>query len=75
MWTGTVHGLVGELGVGTVTASALKLALGLTARIAGLGVMNLTGAGLFWASGAARRDADRPVTDPEDRRVLVDQTA
>src|SRR5690606_18252000 len=31
MWTGTVHGLTGELGVGTVTASALKLALGLVA--------------------------------------------
>src|SRR5690606_21402438 len=47
IWTGTVHGLVGELGVGTVTASALKLALGLTALIAGLGVINiLTGAGL-----------------------------
>lgn len=62
--------------MGTVTASALKLALGLTALIAGLGVINiLTGAGLFWAAGAARRDADRPVTDPEDRRVLVDQTA
>ena len=54
IWTGTVHGLVGELGVGTVTASALKLALGMTALLAGLGaIFLLTGAGLFWTAGAA----------------------
>ncbi|HSP59421.1 MAG TPA: hypothetical protein VLO09_00020 [Ornithinimicrobium sp.] len=76
IWTGTVHGLVGELGVGTVTASALKLALGMTALIAGLGVINLlTGAGLFWAAGARRDAVDQPVVDADDRRVLVDQNA
>ena len=55
VWTGTVHGLVGELGVGTVTASALKLALGMVALLAGLGAINLLlGAGLVWTSGAGR---------------------
>ncbi|WP_134773525.1 hypothetical protein [Ornithinimicrobium flavum] len=72
IWTGTVHGLVGELGVGTVTASALKLALGLTALIAGLGVINLlTGAGLYWAAGP-RRTAElppAPVEQPELERI------
>ena len=72
IWTGTVHGLVGELGVGTVTASALKLALGLTALIAGLGVINLlTGAGLYWAAGP-RKQADlppAPAEQPELERI------
>lgn len=72
VWTGTVHGLVGELGVGTVTASALKLALGLTALIAGLGVINLlTGAGLYWAAGP-RKTAElppAPVEQPELERI------
>jgi hypothetical protein len=55
IWTGTVHGLVGELGVGTVTASALKIALGIVALLAGLGAVNLLlGAGLVWAAGASR---------------------
>jgi hypothetical protein len=46
-WTGTAHGLVGELGVGTVTHSALQLGLGVAAILAALGgVLILTGAGL-----------------------------
>jgi hypothetical protein len=49
-WTGTVHGLVGELGVGTVTHTMLQLALGFAALFAGLGlVFILTGSGLIWA--------------------------
>jgi hypothetical protein len=50
-WTGTVHGLVGELGVGTVTHSTLQMGLGLAGLLAGLGlVLIVTGAGLVWAS-------------------------
>jgi len=49
-WTGTAHGLIAELGVGTVTASALTLGLGLAALFAGVGAtFLLTGAGLVWA--------------------------
>jgi hypothetical protein len=49
-WTGTVHGLVGELGVGTVTHTMLQMALGFAALFAGLGlVFILTGVGLIWA--------------------------
>ncbi len=49
-WSGTAHGLFGELGVGTVTASALQLALGLAAILAGLGAtFILAGGGLIWA--------------------------
>lgn len=50
-WSGTAHGLVGELGVGTVTHSTLQLGLGVAALLAGLGALFLvTGAGLVWAS-------------------------
>jgi hypothetical protein len=71
IWTGTVHGLVGELGVGTVTASALKLALGLVALLAGLGAINLlTGAGLFWAAGTRREVTPvTPAEQPELERI------
>jgi hypothetical protein len=50
-WTGTAHGLFAELGVGTVTHSALKMGLALAGLFAGVGATAiLTGAGLVWAS-------------------------
>jgi hypothetical protein len=59
-WTGVAHALIGELGVGTVTASALQMGLGMAALFAGLGfTFVLTGLGLVWA------------TRPERQRVPV----
>ena len=53
-WTGTAHGLIGELGVGTVTASTLQLGLGVAGLIAGIGAtLVLLGAGLVWAGRGA----------------------
>lgn len=50
-WSGTVHGLVGELGVGTVTHSTLQMGLALSGLMAGLGLTFLmAGAGLVWAT-------------------------
>jgi len=50
-WTGTAHGLVAELGVGTVTASTLKMGLALAGLFAGVGATALlAGLGLVWAS-------------------------
>jgi len=50
-WSGTAHGLVAELGVGTVTASTLQLATGVAAIVAGLGAaFILTGLGLMWVA-------------------------
>ena len=50
-WSGTAHGLVAELGVGTTTASTLQLATGVAAIIAGLGAaFMLTGFGLMWVA-------------------------
>ena len=52
-WTGVAHALIGELGVGTVTAQALQLGLALAGLFAGLGAtLILTGAGLVWATRA-----------------------
>ena len=49
-WSGTAHGLIGELGVGTVTHSALQMGLGLAAVLAGIGLLALfAGLGLVWA--------------------------
>ena len=63
-WTGVAHALIAELGVGTVTASALQLGLGLAALFAGVGgAFLLTGAGLVW------------VTRPETAKVPVLQPA
>jgi hypothetical protein len=48
-WTGTAHALIGELGVGTVTASALQLGLGLAGMAGGAGgTFFLLGLGLIW---------------------------
>jgi hypothetical protein len=52
-WTGTALGLVGELGVGTATASALQLALAMAALFGAIGLLTLmTGFGLVWVSRA-----------------------
>ena len=49
-WTGVAHALIGELGVGTVTASTLLMGLGLAGLFGGLGfVLMFAGLGLVWA--------------------------
>jgi hypothetical protein len=62
-WTATAHGLIGELGVGTVTASALQMGLGLAALFAGFGfAFIIAGVGLVWA---ARPETEKaPVLRP-----------
>jgi hypothetical protein len=50
-WTGTVHGLFGELGVGTITHSTLQIALAVTGILAAIGLTVMAaGLGLFWAA-------------------------
>jgi hypothetical protein len=50
-WSATPHALIAELGVGTATASALQLALALSALIGGIGgTLILMGGGLVWAT-------------------------
>lgn len=52
-WSGTAHGLIGELGVGTVTHSALQMGLALSGILAAFGLtIILAGLGLVWAGRA-----------------------
>ena len=71
-WTGTVHGLFGELGVGTVTHSMLQMALGLAALLAGLGLtFILAGTGLIWAGKAEPKATQTATPDTAPERELV----
>jgi hypothetical protein len=57
-WSALAHGLIAELGVGSVTGSTLQLGLGLAALFFGVGLVTLTaGGGLVWATRAATKDA------------------
>jgi hypothetical protein len=65
-WSGTAHGLIGELGVGTVTHSALQLGLALAAILAGLGAtILLAGLGLVWSGRA--KDVTSGTATPQAR--------
>ena len=71
-WSGVVLGMIGELGVGTVTHSALKLALALSGLFAALGlVVIIAGAGLVWASGGESKKEISIATDREVERALT----
>lgn len=56
-WSGTVHGLFGELGVGAVTATSLQLATGIVGVTAlmGLGFV-VAGGGLVWVGYGKKKD-------------------
>ena len=61
LWTGTAHALIGELGVGSVTASTLQVGIGIAALIAGLGfTLLITGLGLVWATRPETERAKAP---------------
>lgn len=65
-WTGTAHGLIAELGVGTVTHSALQMGLAIAGIMAGLGAtIILAGLGLIWAA----RAKEEQVAGTVDERI------
>lgn len=60
-WSGTAHALVAELGVGAATHSALQLALGIAALLAGLGVVTTAmGVTFIWETLRKERAAAKP---------------
>ncbi|WP_296666228.1 hypothetical protein [Demequina sp.] len=66
IWNPTAHALFGELGVGAVTASTLKLGLGIVGMISGLGLLFLVlGGATFWIAGDVSRKATAKVEDTE----------
>ncbi len=65
IWTPTAHALIGELGVGAVTASTLQVGLGMAALFAGIGgTVLLTGLGLVWATRAQTERVKVPALRP-----------
>ena len=63
-WSGTAHGLFGELGVGTVTHTALQMGLAIAAILTGVGLLGLlSGLGLVWATGARKEHAALDLVD------------
>ncbi len=73
-WSGTAHGLFGELGVGTVTASTLQLGLGVSAMLFGVGLtVMLLGAGLFWVGRGKEDDGVVLIaeTSPQPEPAIV----
>jgi len=56
-WSPTALGLIGQLGVGTTTGSALQLGLAISALFAGVGAVTLLiGVGLMWAIAARKKE-------------------
>ena len=65
IWTGTAHALIAELGVGSVTASALTMGLGIAALFALVGLtVVFAGLGLVWASRASAETVKAPAFKP-----------
>lgn len=59
-WSGTVHGLFAQLGLGATTASSLEMGQGVAAIAALMGAGFLVvGGGLLWA-GMARKEEEGP---------------
>ena len=65
-WTGTAHALIGELGVGTVTASTLQMGYGLAGLFAGIGfTILIAGLGLVWVARGAEEKAPKVQAIPQ----------
>jgi hypothetical protein len=61
IWTGTAHALIANLGVGSVTAAALTMGLGIAALFALVGLtVVLFGLGLVWATRASTEKVKAP---------------
>lgn len=74
-WSGTAHGLFGELGVGAVTASTLALGFGLAGAFAGLAAISwIAGFGLIWVARAKEGFEGIEVSSPRmaQERITAD---
>ena len=71
-WSGTAHGLIGELGVGTVTAQALTMGLALSGLLAGIGAtFLLAGLGLVWAGATNKTMLEAPAIERISEPVKI----
>jgi hypothetical protein len=72
-WSGTAHGLIGELGVGTVTHTTLQIGLTIAGLLAGIGAtLGLSGLGLVWVGrGKVEFDLDMKQLEAAGPRETV----
>lgn len=69
-WNGTAHALIAELGVGTVTHSALQLGLAIAGTLAAIGLTVLVaGLGLVWATKEEKATEPKAI-EPEAKKDL-----
>jgi len=74
-WSGTVHGLVGELGVGVVTHTSIQVGYATSAILAAIGLLSLlTGWALFGLGKEPKTtvEVEEVLTDEVVEKVLVD---
>jgi len=70
-WTGTVHGLFGELGVGTLSHTALQMGLALSGAFAAIGLVSIVGGlGLVWATKDEPRLSAAPATAAKEPELV-----
>ena len=70
-WQPTVHGLFGELGVGSVTASTLQLGTGIAAFIGGLGLVFIAlGAAAVWFAADFKKASAAAPTKADDKELV-----
>ena len=71
-WSGTAHGLIAELGVGTVTHSALQLGLAIAGTLAAIGLtVIVAGLGLVWATREEKATQPQPpAPEPDAKKEL-----
>jgi hypothetical protein len=72
-WSGTAHALVAELGVGTVTHSALQMGLALAGMLGALGLTLLVaGGGMVWVGrGQPERRTDSRELESSPREAVT----
>jgi hypothetical protein len=73
-WSGTVHGLVGELGVGVVTHTSIQVGYATAGMLGAMGLMGLLTGIALTALGKEPKEPETvvvPETEPVER-VLVD---
>ena len=69
-WSGTVHGLVGELGVGVVTHTSIQVGYAMAGMLGAMGLMGLLTGFALTALGKEPKESKEPETVLETETIL-----